>query len=72
MLVPCRLAGLSALEGYYAGLMAFAQYGPTQSTIAAQPHPFTIASNASGTRFGAPSRLRPMFLRQILSIATTP
>jgi hypothetical protein len=26
MLVACRLAGLSALEGHYASLMAFAQY----------------------------------------------
>ena len=30
MLVACRLAGLSALEGHYAGLNACAQFGPTQ------------------------------------------
>ena len=30
MLVACRLAGLSALEAYYAGLKARTQFGPTQ------------------------------------------
>jgi hypothetical protein len=30
MLVACRLAGLSALEGHYAGLNARAQFGATQ------------------------------------------
>ena len=30
MLVACRLAGLSALEGHYAGLNARAQFEPTQ------------------------------------------
>ncbi len=35
MLVACRLAGLSALETYYAGVRACAQFGPTQSAIAA-------------------------------------
>ena len=30
MLVACRLAGLSALEGHYAGLNARTQFGPTQ------------------------------------------
>ena len=30
MLVACRLAGLSALEGHYAGVNVSAQCGPTQ------------------------------------------
>jgi hypothetical protein len=30
MLVACRLAGLSALEAYYAGVGVRAQFGPTQ------------------------------------------
>jgi hypothetical protein len=30
MLVACRLGGLSALEAYYAGVDAHAQFGPTQ------------------------------------------
>ena len=30
MLVACRLAGLSALEGHYAGLNVSAQFVPTQ------------------------------------------
>ena len=30
MLVACRLAGLSALDGHYAGLNGRTQYGPTQ------------------------------------------
>jgi hypothetical protein len=32
MLVACRLAGLSALEGHYADLNALAQFGPTQGS----------------------------------------
>jgi hypothetical protein len=28
MLVACRLAGLSALEGHYAGVRACTQFGP--------------------------------------------
>ena len=35
MLVACRLASLSALEGHYAGVRVCAQFGPTQSLIAA-------------------------------------
>jgi hypothetical protein len=35
MLVACRLAGLSALETYYAGVRARTQFGPTQYPIAA-------------------------------------
>ena len=35
MLVACRLAGLSALEGHYAGVNRRAQYGPTRSPNAA-------------------------------------
>ena len=31
MLVACRLAGLSALEGHYAGVRARTQFGPTQN-----------------------------------------
>jgi hypothetical protein len=30
MLVACRLSGLSALEGHYAGLNARTQFAPTQ------------------------------------------
>ena len=41
MLVACRLAGLSALEAYYAGGRARAQCGPTQSPIAASPRVMT-------------------------------
>src|SRR5271166_2171264 len=42
MLIACRLAGLSALETYYAGGRARAQCGPTQSPIAASPHAVRI------------------------------
>ncbi len=34
MLDACRLAGLSALEGYYAGVRARAQFGPTRAGFA--------------------------------------
>ena len=34
MLVACRLAGLSALETYYAGIRAGAQFGPSRWHIA--------------------------------------
>jgi hypothetical protein len=34
MLVACRLAGLSALETYYAGIGAGAQFGPSRWHIA--------------------------------------
>ncbi len=37
MLVACRLAGLSALEGHYAGLNASAQFGPTRAGLASKP-----------------------------------
>jgi hypothetical protein len=30
MLLSCRLAGLSALETYYAGIRVGVQFGPTQ------------------------------------------
>ena len=36
MLVACRLAGLSALEGHYAGVNARAQSGPTQHGVASR------------------------------------
>jgi len=32
MLVACRLAGLSALEPYHAGVRASAQFEPTQGS----------------------------------------
>jgi hypothetical protein len=34
MLVACRLAGLSALEGHYGGVRAQAQFGPTEAGLA--------------------------------------
>jgi hypothetical protein len=37
MLVPCRLAGLSALAADYAAVRACVQCGPTQSAIASKP-----------------------------------
>ena len=35
MLVACRLAGLSAIEGHYADLNALSQFGPTQGSFRA-------------------------------------
>jgi hypothetical protein len=34
MLIAYRLSGLSALEAYYAGVSARAQFGPPQDSIA--------------------------------------
>ena len=34
MLVACRLAGLSALEAYYAGVRVCAQFGRTRAGLA--------------------------------------
>ena len=56
MLVACRLAGLSALEGHYAGLNAGAQFGPTQRLQAAfrpfrpEGYPESLLKNCSPLR----------------------
>ena len=54
MLVACRLAGLSALETYYAGVRAPAQCGPTRSPIASLGLAFRAAApSLAGRRQGA-------------------
>ena len=37
MLVACRLAGLSALETYYAGVELAARFGPTDCQLRRRP-----------------------------------
>jgi hypothetical protein len=58
MLAACRLAGLSALEGHYAGLNALAQRGPRRvawlaGLTEAQGRPFGTAAVAEGRRWAA-------------------
>jgi hypothetical protein len=52
MLVACRLAGLSALEAYYAGVRVGAQCGPTRSPTRLRPR-VTPGPCASRRRQGA-------------------
>jgi hypothetical protein len=46
MLVACRLAGLSGLEMYYAGVRERAQFGPTQGSW----RPSSLCPRASWAR----------------------
>ena len=62
MLVACRLAGLSALEAYYAGVRARAQFGPR---LAWSPRPdlYCAPKTAENGRDAgrAPEDPRPTF-----------
>ena len=55
MLVACRLAGLSAFEGHYASLIAFAQCRPPADVR----YLFSSARYAAAPMPDAPERLTP-------------
>ena len=48
MLVACRLAGLSALEGHYAGVRVVTQFGPTQRSQGIEGKADICADELSG------------------------
>jgi hypothetical protein len=53
MLIACRLAGLSALEAHYAGLVANAQTGRDFTELP----PFTVVFGTGGTMRLGPHRV---------------
>ena len=59
MLVACRLAGLSALEGYYAGLCVSAQFVPMQSRVASPSSSASRSTSLASEDLAGPTSARP-------------
>ena len=62
MLVACRLAGLSALEGRYAGVNALAQFEPTPGLLRASGQGRNLPLPNSSGLLASPGRSRRRFL----------